>query len=371
MDILIDRRLRELRQQRGNKQEDLAEHLAVSIQAVSKWERGETMPDITLLSQIAAFYDVTIDDLLGVGEIRKKAFIENCKKKSQELYRVGKIDECIEVWRNNCKKFPNDLECLCELMNALHFWNGDGNKTDETVEEIIAIGERLLRESTDNSLRYSATQVLVMNLLRLNRFDEARKYAETASSVYVTQNVLLSKLDSAQGNRNEGKDRSFDNITTYMELISDELLKLCGYDSKNYERYIYLHELYLNFWNLIFDDGFYGFYNVYIERRHYWLARLYTTIRNDELKVREHLEAAAKCAIDFESLPDHFIHKSTLFGDGWEFDMNHTSRNYTQSNAKILLNELDGKGLMDSIFDRWRQKDWFKAIIAELESAGK
>lgn len=238
-------------------------------------------------------------------------------------------------------------------MNVLHFWNGNG-KTDETVEEIIAIAERILRESNDNSLRDSAIQLLVLNLSRLDRFDEARKYAETASNVYVTQNVLLSNLDSAQENRTEGKKRSFENITTYMELISDELVKLCGYDSKNYERYIYLHELYLNFWNLIFDDGFYGFYNVYIEKRHYWLAKLYIT---EEPKVREHLEAAARCAINFENLPDHFIHKSTLFGDGWEFNMEHTSRNYTQSNTKILLNELEGKGLMDSSFDRWREKD--------------
>ena len=367
MDIMIDKRLRELRQQRGNRQEGLANHLAVSIQAVSKWERGETMPDITFLPQIAAFYDVTVDDLLGVGEVRKKAFIESCRTNSAELYRMGKIDECIEIWRKVCREFPNDLECLCELMNALHFWNGNG-KTDETVEEIIAIAERILHESNDNSLRDSAIQLLVLNLSRLDRFDEARKYAEMASNVYVTQNVLLSKLDSDQENRTEGKKRSFENITTYMELISDELVKLCGYDSKNYERYIYLHELYLDFWNLIFDDGFYGFYNVYIERRHYWLAKLYGA---DEPKVREHLEAAARCAINFENLPDHFIHKSTLFGDGWEFNMEHTSRNYTQSNTKILLNELEGKGLMDSSFDRWREKDWFKAIIAELEAAGR
>lgn len=188
-----------------------------------------------------------------------------------------------------------------------------------------------------------------------------------ASSVYISLDVLLSNLDAAKGNREEGEIRAFNNIITFMNLIEGEPLNLCGYDNGNYERCIYLRELYLNLCNLIFDDGFYGFFNVYIKKHHYRLAKLYATIGKDDPKVREHLEAAARCAINFENLPEHFIHKSTLFGDGWEFNMEHTSRNYTESETKILLNELDG----NSLFDRWREKDWFKAIIAELESAGR
>lgn len=40
MNILLDENLRKLRTSRGNRQEDLANHIGVSVQSVSKWERG-------------------------------------------------------------------------------------------------------------------------------------------------------------------------------------------------------------------------------------------------------------------------------------------------------------------------------------------
>lgn len=49
MNILLDENLRKLRTSRGNRQEDLAAHLGVSVQSVSKWERGENLPDLTLV----------------------------------------------------------------------------------------------------------------------------------------------------------------------------------------------------------------------------------------------------------------------------------------------------------------------------------
>ena len=68
MNILITERLKTLRRDNGNTQEELANHLGISIQAVSKWERGDGYPDITLLPAIALYYNVTIDKLLDGRE---------------------------------------------------------------------------------------------------------------------------------------------------------------------------------------------------------------------------------------------------------------------------------------------------------------
>ena len=56
--------LTELRKEKDLSQVDLAEIIGVTFQAVSKWERGEAIPDITILEKLASFYSVTIDDII-------------------------------------------------------------------------------------------------------------------------------------------------------------------------------------------------------------------------------------------------------------------------------------------------------------------
>lgn len=64
----LGRRIRARREHRGLKQQDVANALNVSPQAVSKWERGENAPDITALAPLAQLLDVTVDWLLGADQ---------------------------------------------------------------------------------------------------------------------------------------------------------------------------------------------------------------------------------------------------------------------------------------------------------------
>ena len=57
-----------LRRQKGLTQNDLGERLGVSFQAVSKWERGETAPDVLLLPDLAEVLETTVDYILNGGK---------------------------------------------------------------------------------------------------------------------------------------------------------------------------------------------------------------------------------------------------------------------------------------------------------------
>lgn len=64
----LAKRIRGQREKRGLKQQDVANALNVSPQAVSKWERGENAPDIAVLGPLAKLLGVSVDWILGVGE---------------------------------------------------------------------------------------------------------------------------------------------------------------------------------------------------------------------------------------------------------------------------------------------------------------
>ena len=65
MNTTIGKRIAALRREKGLKQDELAEKLGVSAQAVSKWENDQTCPDISLLPLLAKMLDVTVDELLS------------------------------------------------------------------------------------------------------------------------------------------------------------------------------------------------------------------------------------------------------------------------------------------------------------------
>ncbi len=70
MENTIGKRIAALRREKGLKQEDVAQTLGVSSQAVSKWENDQSCPDISLLPQLARLLGVTVDVLLS-GEEEK------------------------------------------------------------------------------------------------------------------------------------------------------------------------------------------------------------------------------------------------------------------------------------------------------------
>ena len=72
--------IRRLRKEKNLTQEALASMLGVTYQSISKWERCESCPDISLLPAISSFFDISCDELLGVDKFRKEEKIKKLKK---------------------------------------------------------------------------------------------------------------------------------------------------------------------------------------------------------------------------------------------------------------------------------------------------
>ena len=76
--------LRELRKEQRSTQEDLAEKLNVSSRTISRWETGSNMPDISLLIEIADFFDVSIPEIIN-GERKSEKMDEEVKEVAEKL----------------------------------------------------------------------------------------------------------------------------------------------------------------------------------------------------------------------------------------------------------------------------------------------
>ncbi|MEK6263649.1 MAG: helix-turn-helix domain-containing protein [Clostridium sp.] len=84
--MALGERLKESRMNKGYSQGDVADHLHISRQSISKWENGNSYPDLDNLVKLSAYYEVSIDELLKENQKLKKKIEEN-KVKIEENYQ--------------------------------------------------------------------------------------------------------------------------------------------------------------------------------------------------------------------------------------------------------------------------------------------
>lgn len=119
----------ELRKRKGIGQQELAEVLGITYQAVSKWETGITMPDIMLLPAMAEYFEVSVDELLGLKPLKQQSYIprdsdnrDNCIPGSDKLYKNRKY-----FWNNDYLEFIiNQVWKIGSPVNIIEFRCGAG-----------------------------------------------------------------------------------------------------------------------------------------------------------------------------------------------------------------------------------------------------
>ena len=87
----LNERIKQLRKEKGLTQSQLADELGVTDKAVSKWEVGESNPDISLLVKLAEIFDVTIDYLL-TGKVEEGLSLDDMDKDKRALLLAKKDD---------------------------------------------------------------------------------------------------------------------------------------------------------------------------------------------------------------------------------------------------------------------------------------
>ena len=114
--------IRFYRRQEGLTQEQLAEAMGVSVAAVSKWEQGQSLPEIPMLMELADFFDLSVDALLGyrLRSNDRKSVSERLKV----LRREDRYDEGLAEAEKALQKFPNTFTVVYECAKLFEMAGG-------------------------------------------------------------------------------------------------------------------------------------------------------------------------------------------------------------------------------------------------------
>lgn len=112
-----------LRKKKNITQEELAAELGVTAAAVSKWEKGYTLPDILMLCALADYFAVTTDELLGRATTQKQAIVvaqtEELGYKIADLARSYNIHTCVVLTDYEAALAVANYEA--EHQNKIHY----------------------------------------------------------------------------------------------------------------------------------------------------------------------------------------------------------------------------------------------------------
>ena len=129
--MTIGQNIRMLRRKANITQEELAEMLCISSQAVSRWETESTMPDIALLPSLCSIFNVSADDLLGIDIMKQDEEIDEIRKKANTFSCRGHADEARKILEDGLHKFPKSYLMIRDLMFVASEQGRNSAYTDE------------------------------------------------------------------------------------------------------------------------------------------------------------------------------------------------------------------------------------------------
>lgn len=142
------------RREKGITQEELAAYIGVSKASVSKWETGQSYPDITFLPQLATYFNITIDELINYQPQMIKDDIRKLYLRLSNDFAEKPFDQVMNEIREIRKKYFSCFPLLFHIgvLMMNYFMLAEESQQQEIVREAVDIFVRIKSESSDFTL---------------------------------------------------------------------------------------------------------------------------------------------------------------------------------------------------------------------------
>ncbi|MDR0906645.1 MAG: helix-turn-helix transcriptional regulator [Oscillospiraceae bacterium] len=192
--------IRELRAERGLTQEQLAEQIGVTAQAVSKWENGAGLPDISQIVPLARAFAVSTDVLfdtrdepndaarLAEYEKRERIWVDEARANGASYEEIA--EKYIAFAREGVREFPRNYEILLRLASTLKSY---GDKPEQ-FREALSIAERIISECKDERLVKNANWFRSFVLDKIGERELAFEAANGLDYAFQCREAVITQL---------------------------------------------------------------------------------------------------------------------------------------------------------------------------------
>lgn len=374
--------IRRLRKERNLTQEELAEQLNISAQAVSKWESESSMPDISQVVPLANVFGVSTDVLFGMYGCNQAQDID---EKLSEIFRI--YDACkdgeegktaaviLEKYRDLIRLYPNNSTILNNAMafaemvldaneNALCEVIGQ-NGIENLKNDLVKWAEIVIKYSSSaNDILEAKIRMIGVETRRKNWEKAAAIIEDFPDSISKTKHIRLADLKYRAGDNDSEREYRCFSIRELIEELGQQVFTIGNLymRQKKYKDALYCYSFMQNVLDALYGEEDYRpsfVYSVYPLYR--FPAYCLLQLGNDDDAITmlekgvEYLKAQAKSFNIKTTLNNPLLHDCT-FSYGFE------------GNAQFdHLNERIKKLVCGDDFEKLRENSRYQRLLARLE----
>lgn len=283
--------IKTLRRDSGLTQERLAEILSISPQAVSRWETGIAMPDISLIPPIANLFGVTTDFLLGMETYQKDMRKAEFDEAFFEYWKHDDKQKNYEIAVQAAAEYPGNMEYVEWLASAEYYvaFSKPEDEYKRLLESSASHYNIVIDNTKDIKLLDKALSGIVLSLCMLGRKAEAKDYAERIQNEHSRNDSIGWCLEGEEQIRHYQKmaEESINNFLHCLHFVPGGI-----------EKYETIEKIIA----ILFPDGNYQYYHNTLQ--YYLITKAMLLCRESHFdeaietlqKAKYHAEEMTKCS---------------------------------------------------------------------------
>lgn len=350
----IGSNIKKLRHEREMTQEQLAQCLGITANAVSQWECDRTAPDISQLPILARVLQVTTDRLLGIDFSRDEQEIRRILEQSLACNRAGQFTKAVEIARDGLKQYPRSYQLMARLAEGLLAMQG-------SEKEMERLCDKILKECTESGPRDQAYRLKIVLLGKRGKHDEIMELAEELPHIWVSQEEIRMRW-----NTDIDRERHTELVRyakMYVGSLTTCLGKIADLPCYTPREKIGIQSQIIDLMKVIYPEGDYLSQAAILASAYYQVASLYVQL-GEYGQALAALDEMCRYSVYCDSHDGKYT--SPAYRGCHAESMNTKERSYCREFAALLSK--------DSAFDALRKDPGYAAVmnsLVENQAGGK